>query len=189
MSSVRRSLTAWALAGALAGCATTTAPPGFLRAPASVPRTAYGGWVEVALGPAAAPRRGTVWAAGELLAVTADSLYLLQPAGVTVIPAARATSARVMGWDAQAGLVGSWTLGGVLLTVSNGFWLVFSAPAWIIVGSASAASQSRAPLVEVRAPGDFLRLRLYARFPQGLPPGLDRTSLRLPPPVPRPPRS
>jgi len=59
---------------------------------------------------------------------------------------------------------------GALSTLSNGYLLVFTAPLWMIGGTIAAHSQYHAPIV--KTPNEeWERVRPYARFPQGLPPG------------------
>ena len=69
---------------------------------------------------------------------------------------------------------------GTLSTVSHGFFLVFSAPVWIITSTVIWNNQTKTAVE--RYPDDFEwitldAMRVYARFPQGLPENLDRTKL------------
>lgn len=166
---------AWVLllAGVADGCATNTAPRNFLPAPAASQRTAYGGWIEVTRGDARHPERS----AGELLAIQHDSVYLLSGRGPEVYAQSDVTSAKLTAYDSESGLLATWTLIGTLSTISHGWLLVLSAPVWIIAGSVTTAHQSHQPefLFPTAAWED---LRAYARFPQGLPPGLDLATVR-----------
>ena len=70
-----------------------------------------------------------------------------------------------------------WTVAGTLSTASHGVALLLSAPAWIIGGSVATTKVSHAPLITYpsRPWSDLAR---YARFPQGLPIGLDPATLQ-----------
>ena len=171
---------AWLLlcAAAAAGCATSSAPRGFLRPPLEAQRSAYGGWIEVAL--ARQPHARTEETlSGELIAVGDDSIFVLGAAGLRAVAVPRIARARLMAYDAQYGALASWTLLGVLSTASHGVGLILSAPVWIVAGSAATAAQSHAPLRVVTRPGELPSLRPFARFPQGLPPSLGRRALSL----------
>jgi hypothetical protein len=114
--------------------------------------------------------------AGELLAVAPDTLWVLATGGPLAVARAGVTRATLAGWDAATHTLTVWTALGALSTISNGAFLVFTAPAWLIGGSLATGAQSRRPLVRV-PPATWEDLRLYARFPAGLPPGLDPSAL------------
>lgn len=162
----------------LAACAQTTAPRGFLPVPLESQRTAYGGWLEVEYGSRRRPDR----AEGELLAVQGDSVYILTARGATAVATGGITAAKLTGYDSQSGKFGLWTLLGVLSTVSHGFVLILSAPVWIITGSITTATQSHQPESVYPRVG-WAAIAPYARFPQGLPPGIDLARLT-PEPLP-----
>jgi hypothetical protein len=98
--------------------------------------------------------------------------------------------AELTGYDSQASELAAWTVLGTLSTASHGVGLILTAPFWVISGAASTAKQSRCGYVRyppaIRE--DFLP---YARFPQGLPPEVDRSRLGGGPvrAVPRQPRA
>lgn len=153
----------------LAGCARNTAPPGFLVTPRIAQSQAYGGWVELRVANGAS-------VAGELIAVTAESVWVLGTAPM-VVPVVGIKEGKVTSTDAEVGNVAGATGLGVLSTISNGILLVFTAPLWIIVGTAAGSSQSYAPERRV-PPLHWADLAPFARFPQGLPPGVALASLR-----------
>jgi hypothetical protein len=173
---VRNVVMACALAGA-AACESNPAPRDWLPRPQETPTWTYGGWIALelkALGDdpkAPAPVR-----AGELLAVAPDSVWLMTDDGALAVARADVTLATLIGWDPETDKMVLWTTIGTVSTLSNGAFLLLTAPAWIIGGSLSTASQSRRPVVRTDK-ADWSQLNLYARFPQGLPPGLDITTL------------
>jgi hypothetical protein len=65
----------------------------------------------------------------------------------------------------------------VVSTISNGYLLGITAPLWIITGIVASSNESRAPLRGV-PPLVWADLAAYARFPQGLPPGIDLGEIR-----------
>lgn len=176
-----------AIALAAAGCTASRAPLGWLPVAEDAQREAWGGWIELRTDAGAA-------AAGELLAITADSVYVLRGSAVTVLALRDVRSGRLEAYDPRSGTLAGITTVGTLSTISHGVGLILTAPVWVIVGSVSTASLSAGgkydldpaspaelPLAPSGAAGErsasWADLRPYARFPQGWPAGLDRTSL------------
>lgn len=154
-------------------CATHTAPDGFLPNTVEAQRQAQGGWLEVTF-------RGTGGlerAAGELIAVTEDSLWVIHASGGTVIPTEQVVEGQLTGYDSNHGEVAGGTVVGFLSTASNGVFLILTGPMWLIGGSVAAASQSRVPIDDV-PPAKWADLAAFARFPQGMPPGVELRGLR-----------
>jgi hypothetical protein len=157
-----------------AGCATTTAPAGYLPDTRAVQTNVYGGWIDVMVQGGAGPRRVT----GELIAATRDTLWVLSGAGVgSVVPTSTVLGGELVAYDSEAGGVAAGALTGVLSTLSNGALLLITAPAWIIVGAAAAGAQSRLPITNL-PPATWEDLASFARFPQGLPSGVSFASLK-----------
>lgn len=122
-------------------------------------------------------RRGN--AVGHIVSIP-QRLYFVRRA---TIEEARLSEYRT-DWRGLAG----WTSLGVLSTLSHGVFLLLSAPIWTIAGSIAAAAESRAALHDF--PDEPLEaFPVYARFPQGLPPGVDEAAVlhgmrgRVPAPV------
>ena len=159
-----------------AGCASNPAPSGWLP-PAEVAAVeAFGGWITVDTAAGRAASAAEI--AGELIAVHPDSVFVLSGNTLVAVPRARVASATLFAYDAQWGKLSTWGAVGTLLAVSNGWFFVLTGPTWIITSTIAAGSRSRAPMVSLGDQGGWDGLRLYARFPQGLPAGLDRGSLR-----------
>lgn len=171
-SNTKRLAVALIAATAVAGCGTLHAPRGSVPDAQGAGSTAFGGWARVVYLADDEPRD----AEGELIAVGRDTLWLMQSAALA-IPVAQVVRAEVTGFDSRPGQVVAAAALGLASTVSNGYFLVFSAPAWLITGAVASSSQARLSRVEARVP-NLAPLAHYARFPQGLPPGLDVTTLR-----------
>ncbi len=125
---------------------------------------------------------------GELLAVGESGLWLLEAKGVREIPFAEIQRVRVglhglngrTAWTwAGAGAIG--TIGALAVACSEvegnscGPLALLAIP-WALVGIPSAASLEKSSRVFLR-PEDRDALAPYARFPQGLPEGVDPQSL------------
>lgn len=169
----------------LTACATTSAPPHYLPEPEIAGREVHGGWLEVRV---ANPSGNELRLAGELLAITADSVWLTtRPDSITagnsgyVIARTAVTSAKLTWWSADPGTgnLGVLTVVGTLSTISNGLILILSAPAWILTGSVASATYTFAPRTDLGPPSpDAPDLRSLSRFPAGMPSGLDRSFQR-----------
>jgi hypothetical protein len=183
MSATRRFVTSGlAVVGALVLACAPYAPRGWLSTPEVAQAEAYGGWMRAEV------RSGAVRsiAEGELIAVSPDSLYVLVgAAGLMALPTKGVVNAVVETYDSRAGLLGVWMLLGTASTVSNGVGLILTAPMWLLFGTIGISKATGAAQVQRSGSsiGDWAALQKFARFPQGLPPDLDRARLR---PKPRP---
>ena len=152
-------------------CFHTTAPKGWLPTATEAQRDAYGGWIK--LDYTVSGNRLALH--GELIAAAPDSVHVLTSEGMVAVPTATVISGTLTTYDANYGGLRLWAIFGGVSTLSHGIGLVFTMPLWAIAGSVATASASKAPRVESTNP---TLLRMYARFPQGIPPGLDLRSLR-----------
>ena len=170
-----------ALAALLAACSHNPAPDGWLKPAREAQDDPYGAWIVIS------PLGDGPKLQGEFLAVEPDSVFVLSTGGdVQTIPRDSVARAQVAFYDSQWGNLAIWTTVGTLSTISNGWFLGFTFPLWTIGGSLATSSQSRAPLVWVDSTGAWDGVRMYARFPGGLPANLPRTLS--PKPSPRPQR-
>lgn len=158
-------------------CVSSTAPKGFLPTPRQAQHDAFGGWIELRFVDVGVDRTMD----GELIAVSNDSVWVLGSTSARSIPTTAVTEGRLTGYASGAGGVGAATVLGVLSTISNGWFLVFTTPMWVIGGSIAASRESRAPVREV-GQLRWSALRPFARFPQGFPVGVQLSELRSKPP-------
>lgn len=157
------------------GCASTSAPSNWQSTAETMQQEAYGGWVDVTLTTLNPTARNRSELQGELIAANEDSLHVLQPTSPLTSVAWRSVQeVELAMFDANASTLGYWSLGGTVSTFSHGFFLVFSAPVWLITGTTFTVLQSRRPIV---TDPELDLLRRYARFPQGLPSEVSRGSL------------
>jgi hypothetical protein len=149
----------------LCGCARTSAPPQWLPVPEQAQRESYGAWIAIQYRDEGRQEQKLQ---GELIAVHADSVYVLQRSGFSVVAKDRILRARLTAFDAQTRQLGAWTGLGAASTVSHGLGLIFSMPIWLLVGCQLTAHQSHQPILDY-PDADWEELRPFARFPQGLP--------------------
>jgi hypothetical protein len=150
-------------------CFYSSAPRGWLPDAQGSMTSAHGSWISVVHWSGARIE-------GELLVATSDTIHILPPSlGWTAVPIADATSATLTAYRMPLGPIVGWSVAGTLATISHGYFLMFTAPVWIITGTAGAAAASRAPRIRSLSPDT---LRFFARFPHGLPPHVDRASIR-----------
>lgn len=154
-------------------CVANPAPERWL-APATAARTdPYGAWIVITkVGDSSE-------VSGEFLAVGRDSVFvLLEDSTVRSLPTDSVATAQVAFYDAQWDQLTMWTVAGALGTISNGAFLILSLPVTVIGGTIATRNTSREPIRMVDGPGGWDAVRMYARFPAGLPENLPR---RLPP--------
>jgi hypothetical protein len=166
------------------GCASTSAPRGYLPDVNEAQQDANGAWIVVRVTEGGFAGGGTtaggathVGGYGELIAVAQDTIFVLAEDRLLALPRTRIAAASLTAYDSDAGLFGLWTALGTLSTVSHGYVLSLSAPVWLIFGTISSVSESYAP--RERYPGKtWEELGKHARFPQGMPPSMDRQALK-----------
>lgn len=169
------------------GCASTSAPVDWVPSAAEAQKEAYGAWADVTVQPEAI-NTGTGQEEsvlrGELIAVSDEFLYVLTyrpeiSGGGHLVTVSRndVVQVRLDRYDSAANLLALWPIFGALSTISHGAFLVLSAPIWIIGGGASVSRHSYAPIYTY--PSDaWDGLAGFARFPQGLPAGIETSDLR-----------
>jgi hypothetical protein len=165
----------FSIGGALAcaACASNTVPKGWLPKPEEAPAAAYGGWIELAYQEGQIDRRMD----GELIAVSGDSVWVLNERGGLVLATASVKKGKLTAYAAEKGRMATWTGLGAVATISNGGFLLLTAPMWIIGGSVATGGESRAP--ERKSPPlSWVELAPFARFPQGMPVGIELTGLQ-----------
>jgi hypothetical protein len=150
--------TAW-----LSGCAHNTAPPGW-HPPALVAlRNTHGGWIRV---------EGTVLTEGELIAVDQTAFHVLTQSGFQSVPRASVRRITLTGYGNKARTLALWSLVGGVSTLSQGFYLLFTAPTWAVGGTVATVKEKHASIWH----DEDVAFR-FARFPQGLPPDFEPKTL------------
>ncbi len=176
MLNLVKNVCAVALCGVLGACAST------------MPRPAvFGRNVEVQRRDAKEPTRG------ELVAVETDGLWVAGQEQVEAIPLRSVDRVRLQRHEMNGKAAGTWAALGAVITggaLTAACWMakadgcgkVFLAVGgtWLVIGGPSAASLGESSKLDFRQ-ADWDRLKPYARFPQGIPEGLDVTTLSMRP--------
>lgn len=119
---------------------------------------------------------------GELISVERSVIRVLRfgagAGALTWVATTDVKSADLYTYESEGGL-SAWTLFGVLSTVSHGFFLVISAPVWILTGAIAGSVESRHVVLSYPE-HTWGEIAIWARFPQGLPPGIDEEALTTP---------
>ena len=152
-------------------CNACKTPPHAVPDIQSFDRDVYGAWTEVTF-PRAAHRPETY---GELIAVTPDQLTVLTATGVVTVQKKDVGDVTLTLFSGS--MIPAWLTAGIVSTASHGVYL----PGTIALWSLAAAWDNRQyeRFAEVNYPGgSWEELRRGARFPQGVPEGLDVNSLR-----------
>jgi hypothetical protein len=151
----------WVLLALALGCAQPNpTPPSWRRTVEQAQRSPFGAWTAVTL------RDGRVMS-GELLAAEERGVVLGAGLAANQIPRQCVSLVQVGAFDASTTPVIAAGIVGLLSTITNGFFLVFTAPVWATVFVYNAyAISGKGHFEQVTALGN---LAIWARFPQGLP--------------------
>ena len=143
--------------------ASSGAPAGWLPSVDDLGRSGRGAWITIRH-----PGKGKPTTAGELIALADDRVYVLASDGLRIVPAAEVRSALVAVYASSADA----EVGRSFITLSHGRLGFLTALPWYGL----VHDTSRAPLLK-HPPLPLDGLARFARFPYGLPPGLDLGSL------------
>jgi len=159
-------------------CATTHAPGGWLASSSDMQTDAYGGWLELEYYSAS---KAKAQLSGELIAISADSIFIANEA-FHAIALSSVKSARLVTYKSNAGGMGGLVFLGTVSTIYHGRFLILTAPMWIIGGSIVSACRSFEPIVDYPKQ-EWSRFVPFARYPQGLPSGIDRNQIKMKPSI------
>ncbi|MCJ7554813.1 MAG: hypothetical protein MUO34_13135 [Ignavibacteriaceae bacterium] len=157
-------------------CAITYAPTDWLPDTKDVASETYGGWITVT---ALSANEKVFEYSGEFIAVDENNVYLLYDS--VYIISKTDIQKSVLEIDEKNSIeYGLWALGGTLSTISNGKFLVITAPLWLLGGIPSAAGESYRDYYEAEYPDSVYweSVSKFARFPQGLPDGVHYNELK-----------
>jgi len=170
-----------AMALGLSGCVGTSAPREWLPSVQDARSEAFGAWTELNIKESEEQKYQV---RGELIAVHDDSIFVWGPEGLAAFGRDHVTRVKLTTYRPTHNGMAMWTLLGSLSTISHGVGLAISFPVWVIGGSVATASVSGEPdetcpesVIKQSGHPCWEKLSKFARFPQGLPPTLDRTRL------------
>ena len=169
----------------LSGCNTARIPAEYRFKPAEVEKSSTGCWIDITLFKAdsTAP---VIKLSGELIAIQSDTIYILTSVQLSEIPSEEVSEAVLYIYNNQSG---HFMLITVLLLIPNVIaaianntpeFLLLDIP-WLIGGSFISLNESIGGSHQLKYPGkislkDFGK---FARFPQGIPQGLNKDKLNL----------
>ncbi len=174
----------------VSGCSTTKAPRGWLESPSNVNFNAWGGWIQLKVLPDKVKSiedfddnfsyKDLNVGGGEFICFQDSLVYVLHNNKVLKINYLRIYKAELeIATDKKGGLA-LWTVLGTLSTLSHGIPLIFSAPAWLLFGTAATVGESdRNRFINYSPNYDWWqRAKKFSRFPQGLPNDFDLSQLK-----------
>lgn len=153
------------------GCASIYTPPRkWLEQPVKLQTNTYGGWIII-------ESRDDRWFTGELIAVSTDSIFIASERLLSIAKS-DVTSARLIAYKSNSGMMGTLVLLGTLSTYFNGIFIVYTFPMWIIGGSIILIRRLCEPIIDYPK-HKWDSFAKFARYPQGLPIDIDRSQIRI----------
>ena len=115
------------------------------------------------------PRRGEPFG-GELLSADDDGVAVLAGGRAVRVHLADVEKMTIAAYRTHEGRVALWGAAGTLSTVTHGMYLLLSAPVWVVTSLVTPVVIHDRPVMQW--PRESIdKLRPFARFPQGMPPG------------------
>jgi len=164
----------------LGGCATTYAPSDWLPDTDKISNQAFGGWMTlVASSDTTESEKKLLQYGGEFISSDTENVYLLYDT-IYIIPKENIYKATLELDEKNSVAYGLWTFGGTVSTISNGYYLIFTAPFWLLTGIPATVGESSRDRYEAENPDVFYwtEVQKFARFPQGLPDDFDLKKLK-----------
>jgi hypothetical protein len=107
---------------------------------------------------------------GELLAAGERGAWVLTEEGSRFVPREDIDEVRVNVYSNVGWVTLAWTIAGAGSTLTHGFFLLYTAPAWAAVGGTAALAEFGKGKAHASS-RQAAYLYQFARFPAGLPPG------------------
>jgi hypothetical protein len=169
----------------LSGCSSSKVPVSYSYNKRELRKEITGSWTEVKLNPTDTTGQKTA-ISGELIAIQSDTVYILTSMGLQGIHEYNINEAVVYMYRNQAGMYATITLllyiPDIVAAIITGYpyFLLIGLP-WIVMGSTIALieTSNQSNLLNYPFGNQFQELKKFARFPQGIPPGIDKSRLHL----------
>ena len=161
------------------GCATTYAPADWLPKTEDIPKNIYGGWITIITETNSLDSEDLgMQYSGEFIAEDSSTVFLLYDT-LYQIPKNKIKSSILELDSKNATGYGLWTAGGIVSTISHGFFLIISAPVWLVTGIPTTILESSRDRYEAEYPDEIYwnEVKKFARFPQGVD-GIDLRQLK-----------
>lgn len=118
---------------------------------------------------------------GEFIAFQDSSVYVLTEFRLIRIPSKDVRRASVDIYSKNTLTFALWTVAGTASATTHGWYVIISAPLWLLTGIPSTISESMDGRLERGNPSTswWLSASKFSRFPQGIPKGIDPDNLAL----------
>ncbi|MDD5607666.1 MAG: hypothetical protein PHY57_04080 [Ignavibacterium sp.] len=151
-------------------CASSYAPENYLPQTEDIPQTIYGGWITIITSPdsSIADDNWLIYG-GEFIAVDDSKVYVMYDS-LYQIPKYKITESILELDQKYTTTYALWVLGGSILTISNGYYGVYTLPLWLLAGIPTATGESVRDRFEMEYPNDEFwdSVKVFSRFPQGV---------------------
>lgn len=178
----------------LSGCSSINAPYGWLPDNPDSNNLNNGGWLYIEINKSAKnvtfldmdssmkSITGIETLAGEFISYENNNVYLMSRNNkLCIIPIKEIRYSCLELTEKNTGAIVGLGLLGTISTISNGWFLIFTAPVWLITTIASAASEaSRDNYCENYPKNNYWHnINKFSRFPQGVPKDVDLRKLKI----------
>jgi hypothetical protein len=154
----------------LIGCAATFAPDDWLPETDEVPENVYGGWITLITEPDSLnTEEHWMQYSGEFISLDDENIYLLFDS-VYQVPKRKIRNSILELDGKNTTGYGLWVFVGTIATISNGYYLMITAPLWLFFGIPAVVGESSRDKYETEEPSEeyWESIRKFARFPQGV---------------------
>ncbi|WP_373494060.1 hypothetical protein [Aquiflexum sp.] len=164
-----KNLAIFLMAFGLLSCSAAKAPKGTVPTLDKISETANGGWVTF--------QSEGKDISGELIGFKEDSIFVLTDKKLLSLSQNNVHFARLIFYNTKAENYGGWAGLNSLFTIANGWFLIFTFPINLIVGSSVTVGESNRINFIDFPEHPWTEFHKFARFPQGLLDTIDRNEL------------
>jgi hypothetical protein len=169
----------------LLGCKTSSIPAGYRYNPRALKREITGSWTEVKLNRKEITTVETMLS-GELIAIQSDTVFILTSAGLESVHTSNISQAVLYMYMNQSGKYAAATgllyIPNIVAAIAYGEpgFLALGVP-WLLTGTIMTIVEgsNHSNILNYPYPSQLQDLNKFARFPQGMPPGIDKARLHL----------
>lgn len=161
-----------------AGCATSNAPSNWLPDANELEQDAFGGWITLITADNGSLEKNQQIEMGEFIALDSEKVYIMKDSLLQIMK--KEIISAKLEIRTRHNEYGAWATIGTLSTISNGVFLIFTFPLWLVTDIAALSGEAKSDNYVMKNPDEkyWKEVNKFARFPQGLLKDIDRSKLR-----------
>ncbi|MFZ8846228.1 MAG: hypothetical protein ACO2O6_03405 [Candidatus Hydrothermia bacterium] len=160
----------------LFSCASLTAPSEYVPSFNKAKTYPYGSYIEL-------ETKGKLKILGEFIGISENNIFIRKGDTIYFLPIGDIKGAVVISNrpdNFSMAFISLFTLLGTFSTpFTHGFFLIFTAPGWVLSGILSGVIIVNEPVIKIKKLDDLNKVIYFSRYPQGIPEEIKQKSIKL----------